>query len=468
MGIMDFFFGKSQDNVAESNELITSAHQLYGELYGDYGGYFREIDPLQAYRLYSRSSVLGMAVHRIAQAISQLEIGLTETGKEFEQDADAIDVFRRASEGYTRMRLLYELSISFLLTNEAWLVVRGRPNSAPLSRTFVYPFNVTMGYATTGGLPETITTYGNRDQREYSLVRERGRARYLDRRKMNELIPVLGKETISGYYRGLSPLGHLLYDVQQATEGKRHNSSLLANGIRSSATISPQSGEVYDAKAMADMQAAMRTRSGPGAAGRLLIMPRPFETNDVGTSNRDMDYIALLESSEQTVFNFYGIPLPLMMNDASTFNNYTTAQTSFYDQAVFPVFDAMFDSLSQGLAPRFADLDRLRFTYNENTVRALTSRNIERMKEMRQTQALTTNEIREVAGYEPDADGDEILVTSALVPIGTEASLDEPLMLPDDDEADDEQVLETEDEEETEDGESDEADPDDESEPAEG
>lgn len=421
MGFFQRLFGiqeKSGDNIVPDNQ-ITTSEDLYEQYYG-YDTYFRELSPLTAYRLYTRSSILGIAVNRVAVAVANLRLGITTDGQDFDADAAVIEFLNQYSEGETKRQFLAELAISFLLTNEAWIVWRGRVNNPPVGRAWVYPFDINTGSEESTGFPAQIRTTGNRDNRTYRRVYDRGRIRYIDDRELNELVPIIGKRSIRGSFRGLSPVGQLLYDVQQGTEGKRNNTALLQNGIRNSAVISPQDGETFDKKAMDDIAAAIRSKSGAGYAGGTLVMPRPFTSSDLGTSNREMDFVNLLEESQQAVLNWYGVPLPLYFNDAATFNNYKTAQTGFYDNAVFPVFEAMGEQILQSLLPRFPEVAGKDITFNENTVRALTDRNIERMAEMRKTQALSTNEIRESGGYKPIDEGEEVLVPAALVSLGEE------------------------------------------------
>jgi HK97 family phage portal protein len=437
---------KSVDNVVQQDQ-ISTAHELYGAMHGLAGGYWNEVDPMQAYRLYTKSSVLGMTIHRIARAVAGLQIGLTSDEQDFVGENEVTNFLHNSVGGYTKMRLLYELTTSYLLTNEAWLILRGNVSRPPIERTWVYPFDLSIAFSEADGYPVSIRTYADRDTRVYMRQQIRGRMRYIDERGLNELIPIIGKETVAGGFRGMSPLGQLLYDIQQGVEGKRHNSAVLANGVRSTAAVMPQAGETYDQKARDDVGAAIKAQTGAGRAGGVLVFPRPLQTIDVGTSNQEMDYIKLLADSKETVYNFYGIPLPLMMNNASTFNNYKTAQTSFYDQAVFPVFDAMFDVLEEALIPRYSILERADIAYNENTIRALTGRNIERMKEMRATQALTTDEIRATAGYGPVDNGDDVMIGSNLVPLGQPAIEARPLPPIDDEEAAEEETEEEPEEE---------------------
>jgi HK97 family phage portal protein len=382
-------------------------------------GTFNDVHPVTAYRLYLKSDVLGTAVHRIAHEIAGMEFGLTTDGQDFEQDAPVIQFLNSSSEGYSKRRFFYEIAVSYLLTNEAWPILRGRVNRPPVARTWVYPFDVIDDQSDRDGLPVTFRTIGDRDRQVYEREEQDMQLRFIDSDEVNELIPILGAEAINRPYRGQSQLAQLYYSISQNVEGKRHNVSLLRNGLRTSGGVMPPTDEgTFSEKTVRDIQAAFQAMRGAATAGGTLVMPSAVRFLELGVSNQEMDYVNLINESKETVFNFYGIPLPLMMNDASTFNNFATAQTAFFDTAVFPVVDDILDALTAGLRHRFPELATARITYNENTIKALKGRNLKRMTEARGTHAITTNEIREMGGYEPMEDGEDILVPSTLVAMG--------------------------------------------------
>jgi HK97 family phage portal protein len=433
---------KGNQIVEPVNQQIADSDALYGLIYG--AGQFSDVHPILAYRLYLKSDVLGTAVHRIAQNVAGLTLGLTSDDQDFDADASVVDFLYRSSEGYSKRRFFYEIATSYLLTNEAWVVLRGRENREPVARTWVYPFDVVDQRSERDGLPTAFRTVGDRDRHTYYRREQRGQLRWIDETGMNELVPILGAEAVDRPYRGQSQLSPLYYAVAQNVEGKRHNTSVLRNGLKLTGGVQPTEGDRFEAAAVEQIRAALQALRGAGTAGGTLVMPRRVDVIDLALSNREMDYVELLREASDTVYTYYGIPLPLISNEASTFNNYATAQTAFFDGAVFPVFDDIVDALSAGLAARYPELVDRSITYNENTIKALKGRNLERMAKARATQALSTNEIREMAGYDPVEIGDDILVPSTLVSIDPASgmSFPETTAPPEPDDMDDGEVSE--------------------------
>ena len=397
------------------NQTVSESSDLYGLIYGI--GSFSDVHPILAYRLYLKSDVLGTAVHRIAQNVAGLTLGLTTDDQDFDADDPVVDFIDKASEGYSRRRFLYEIATSFLLTNEAWVVLRGRENREPVARTWVYPYDVIDDQSSYDGLPDRFRTVSDRDRRTYKRQEQRGHIRWISDDGLNELVPLLGAEAVDRPYRGQSQLAPLYYSISQNVEGKRHNTSILRNGLKLTGGVMPPEGDHFEGAAVKQIQAALQALRGSGTAGGTLVMPRRVEVLDLALSNKEMDYVELLREAKETVYNYYNIPLPLMMNDSATFNNYATAQTAFFDGAVFPVFEDLADALTSALVPRYPQLENKWITYNENTIRALRGRNLERMQKARATNALSTNEIREMAGYDPVEEGDVILAPSTLMSI---------------------------------------------------
>ena len=425
LGVME----KGSAIVEPVSQQISQSEDLFALIYGT--GVFNDVHPILAYRLYLKSDVLGTAVHRIANNIAGLSLGLTSDDQDFEPDDPVVDFLHRASEGYSKRRFLYEIATSFLLTNEAWVVLRGRENREPVSRTWVYPFNVVDQRTDRDGLPQAFQTTSPRDSRIYRRVERQGQIRWIDDTGLNELVPILGAEAVDRPYRGQSQLAPLYYSIAQNVEGKRHNTSQLRNGLKLSGAIQPTEDQGrFETRAIEQIQAAIQALRGSATAGGTLVMPVRSEVLDLALSNREMDYVELLREAKETVYNYYNIPLPLVTNDAATFNNFTTAQTAFFDGAVFPIFEDIADALGAGLVARYPQLEDRSITYNENTIKALRGRNLERMKKARDTMALSTNEIREMAGYDPVDEGEDVLAASSLVPVGGMSGMEFPETTP--------------------------------------
>lgn len=78
-----------------------------------------------------------------------------------------------------------------------------------------------------------------------------------------------------------------------------------------------------------------------------------LDVTEMGKSNRDMDFAQLQSMTEKAIAKRYNVPIPLISDEMSTYNNLTTAYEALYDNAVIPVANQILDGLSDFLFPRF-------------------------------------------------------------------------------------------------------------------
>lgn len=387
-----------------------------------------QVTPRLAYNLNERNNDLGNATNRISTNISGLRKGIRDSvGGEIDFNHEIMDILNNPGGGMSGRQFWREASESYLLTQECWMVARGNLNRPPLELVFIraYDINVTMDEST--GYPKTITTTSNKDRRTYERIEENGRARYVDKTKLNELIPIIGAVSISDEWRGRSPLGKLYYDLLMNTDGKRHNTSLLKNGMRTTGILSPKptanSTPSWSKETVESLQDNLRAfNQGAGNAGNVFIMSAPGEIQGISQTNKDMDYMSLLKTSQESIYNLYAIPLALVFSDAMTYDNLATSNRTYYTKAVFPVYDQMADSILNKLAPRYNLKGNEVLSYSVVDIEDLQPVLVENMKKLKEAEANTINEIRSVGGFEEDPSGNEILVSSNKIPLSAVSS----------------------------------------------
>ena len=112
--------------------------------------------------------------------------------------------------------------------------------------------------------------------------------------------------------------------------------------------------------------------------------------------------------SAKFIATVMGVPLPLVDNDASTFNNMEQAKERLYTDTVIPQFTGLLQSLNAWLLPKFGldgyelkpDLDSI------PALEALRQRRFDRAIAAYEKGVLTIQESREMIGYQPDPEGD--------------------------------------------------------------
>lgn len=425
MGILDKFFSRrNQEKSYITDYSLSSADDIRVLLLGQSTGDAINVSAREAYSMAQRNADLGDAINRIAKTIAQMVLVIQDEEGEIIYNDPMLDILNNPGETRRRAQFFYDIAESYLLTNELWIVARGNVKRPPLALVPIKPFHVSVIFNYSDGLPQTISTESPFDRRTYERQIINGQFRYIDRLELNEIIPVIGATDTIDFWRGRSPLGKLYYDALMSTDGKRHNTALLQNGMRVSAVLSPRGNastgvaKEWNQEAVKKIQDHVRSfNQGAGNAGNVLIMGSSSEYQSMIQNNTEMDFIQLLKITKEDIYSAYQIPLPLILSDAMTLNNYTVALRAFYTDAVFPVFDYIADGIYAGLAPRYNVPPNYKLSFSEIDIRGMRQILIENMKELKDTEAVTINEIRSTGGFDSDENGDDILVSANKVPL---------------------------------------------------
>lgn len=403
---------------------LTNTSQLYNLVYGSDCSY--SVTFLEAYKYFAKISPLRTAVGMIADAIADLPLITESTKQEMTTEHNLIKIINNPGIGIDRANLLKELTVSCLLTNESWLLFRGRINAEPININYIRPYNIDI-YSNLDydGYPYSIKTNSPKDKRTYYKHIIDGHIRYVDSERnpnvaLNELIPIIGITDIHDQFRGLSPLTSIKKELDHLWHGNVHNAALLKNGMRLSAILSPKV-EMTDQQYNQVEDSVGDLFTGSEKAGGVFISPVQLESVNLMMKNTDADYMNLIAKAEQRVYAAYEIPLPLVTPDTMTLSNYEAAQFAFYDQTVSDATTKLFPAIAKAFAIRSGE-ENLKLTFNPHGVKALQQRQAERMETLRKTYALGTKEIRETAGYgDPNTD-DPIFAPATLVPLTIDAS----------------------------------------------
>ena len=146
-----------------------------------------------------------------------------------------------------------------------------------------------------------------------------------------------------------------------------------------------------------------------------------LDIKELGTNNKDMDFVNLQTMAKEAVSLQYKVPLPLVTARAMTLDNYREGKLALFDDAVLPLADRIYGGLTNLLMPRYGeDPTETQITYDMDTITALAIRRNEELKLRRELNLESLNELRSMIGREPAQNGDQILVPATMVPIGTD------------------------------------------------
>lgn len=379
--------------------------------------------PASAMSLYERSTAVSVPINTIVDPFKVMEPMLVIGDTTF-KDAPIIQFLRKPSPYYSLELLLEMLGKEYLITNETSFVALGRPNFEPTEIQPISPINVSVNQGQ-GGLVQSYIIAGNTLPGSYLPKLESGnRVRYFVSKGPNlrEFKQIRGYSTRNNsLLRGQSRLLSASKEVRQHILGGTHNVSLLEKGGRVSlvfhfdADLSPDDFEIAKER-------VLDTYGGASEAGQIVVTSGgKLDVKTAGTSNVDMDFANLQKMAIKAVALQYRVPLPLVIDENQTLDNYREGKLALYDDAVIPLSQIIFGGLGDILLPRFGhDPAEAKIVFDPDKITALVSRRNDEMLKRSKLNIESDNELRAFIGREPYDGGDVVLKPANLIPAGSD------------------------------------------------
>ncbi len=383
-----------------------------------------------AMSLYGQSSALATSVDITLQELANINPVIEGPDKTLDDSSEVLDLLKNPNDYNENWPyFITNLGMHFLLTGNSHLYMAGNVNLKPLELYTIKPqnTNVVQGqntypwyYTINQGIGSSSDgALGNNSQ--YGRTRTKTGFRYYTQDQMREIWHIRRQSASSQNIYGDSPIKAICLDINQQIKGRLHNSKLLDNGARPSAaaifkdTMSPD--QHNERRQLINEQLA-----GADNAGKIaVISSSDMELIELGINNKDMDYSELDKISSMATYNRYRIPLPIVINDKSTYDNLSTSVESLYEFAIIPTANILFQGLSMALMPRFKlDPSKYKITYDPDSIGALKEKRLKELRERKEIGVESINEIRaSMSNRDPVEGGDDILVQSTMIPIGS-------------------------------------------------
>jgi HK97 family phage portal protein len=217
------------------------------------------------------------------------------------------------------------------------------------------------------------------------------------------------------YWRGQSPLMAASLAADTHNAGSRWNYRLLKNSARPSGLI--KFNDTPMGETVARLREFFKERlQGEHNAGEIPMLTGGADWVPMDNSPRDMDFMNTQKEAAKLIAAALGVPLPLIDNDASTFNNLEIAKERFYTDTIIPMFNEFLAQFSNWLMPRFGAPDvKLQIDLDQvPALEASRERKFNRMVRAVQAGVLTVDEVRVAIGY-PEVGG----AAAMLDPVGS-------------------------------------------------
>ncbi|MGY6550976.1 MAG: phage portal protein [Erythrobacter sp.] len=181
------------------------------------------------------------------------------------------------------------------------------------------------------------------------------------------------------------------------------NRSLLENAARPSGAL------VYegdDGSALTqDQFARLRSEldiafSGPGNAGRPMLLDGGLKWQSMALSPADMDFATLKSAAAREIALAFGVPPMLLgLPGDNTYSNYREANRALWRLTLLPLGHKLLTALTEGLSPWFPDSE---LAIDLDLVPALSEDRERLWSQVSDADFLTRAEKRELLGFEPE------------------------------------------------------------------
>lgn len=343
---------------------------------------------------YQLNVIVYRAITEIVKAATSLEIELYDATGNLAERNKVLDLLERPTPMHTWESWLTEMLVNRMIMGE---MACARPDGQmqPAELWPLKPSNIEIETGR-GGIPLAYVHKVNKVEKRFQVKSLTGESDLMFSKTYNP----------DNYWRGQSPLMAAALSVDTHNEGMRWNYGLLANGARPSGLIKftgTPSGEVIQR-----LQEFIGGKySGGENAGKMAYTDAEFEWVELSKSAKDMDYLNTLKETAKYVASALGVPLPLIDNDASTFNNLEQAKERLYTDTVIPVVKELLAALNSWLLPGYGEGLKLRIDMDAiPALEGLRERTYARAMSLYEKGLLTRQEARELIGYEPEGEGD--------------------------------------------------------------
>lgn len=412
-----------------------SDHGAYpGIFINNFAAWSNSFDAGRAYRFYDNSRPLASTVDRISDAFTEILPSIFDretnewiTAESDVAEAEPLRLMQDPGFGQTWRQFAGDLSVSYLLTRDAFFIMHGNIDRGPLAMAVAKPFYVDEEEAADGYVRNYRFSKTSGRMLQANFTRLKPTEFRFVQGKFLELYHILGKTRDDGL-RGRSPISAVLWDLLQNVQGGQHNANMLKNGMRPSGALVASGDEELTDKQYTRLKEEMQDQYQSALnAGRPMLLDGGLKYESLILNNRDMDFAALMVMSADAISDRYKVPLAIVNKNAQTLDNYRTAIITLFDDAVEPLTKTIYDGIEAATFPRFGiDRNRFSLTANPKSINAAIIRQSEKMKQMSETNAFTQNEIRSEGGMEAIDGADTLYIDSNKLAVGEDPRVANP------------------------------------------
>lgn len=370
-----------------------------------------------AYNLYETTAALSDAVDTICNHIKSIKPCIFDEDWELKEEHNLNVLFARPNRNQSWREFISECALNKLVTGNLFLIATGNVNREILE---LYP--IKSSYVIANGIdansqPVYQISASNRMRVFNGIYSFNSKTKSFINTDYRELIHLKGYCRNSGDEIFALPLmNSILKEIEIANGSSIHNASLLKNGVTLSGIFKLATS---DRKAIEEFRQQVSAYfSGNSNAGKYIAAHADnIDFKPINATNKDMQILELKTDAEDIIYSKFNIPQPLYKTGSQTYNNYSVAKVSLYDDAVLPLVGDIFGKFEELFKRRGMLESNFSISYSANDIPALQQRTSEWAKNLSEIGVLTDNEIRTELGYDSLSGGDVIYKPTSMAPV---------------------------------------------------
>jgi len=356
------------------------------------------------FSFYERSEPVASVIDLIAENFAHLPVYLEVDGQII-KDHPVLDLLKQPDDDYNGQLFLSIIATYYLICGEVYVLGVGHINSPIHTLVPINPLNVSVTQGS-NGLIETFEITGQSYRGTYTrkTIIAASKRRVFVNGGFGQLKQIRRfSPSNNSQLRGQSKLNAIAANIRLSLAGIRHNQKVLNKGGFLSLLFAIKD-EMSFLKFQELKHQIYEQYSGTESESVAVVNANQIDVQELGISGKEMDFSGMETMVQKSVAKRFGVPLQLVSDAKSSYNNLSTAYQQLYDACVLPLSSDILGGLGAMILPRFnVDPSKAKLCVDTEHVPSLALRRAELAEKKRASYACTDNEIRRVL-MQPDVE----------------------------------------------------------------
>jgi HK97 family phage portal protein len=353
---------------------------------------------------YAYNPIVYRCIKEISTAIGSVDLYLKIGGKDVEEN-EITKILKRPNITQSWPEFIREAVSEYLISGNCYILQS--PEIGKPIEFYVMQSQYTTVEMGAKGLPSAYIYDTGNFKKKFLVDQITGLSAVIHWRDYNP----------SNKFSGMPTMSAAALSADVHNNGLKWNASLLENGGKMSGILQI-AGEPSDDAIQRLKKYFKEQFQGKDNAGGIPVATDGAEFKPFDRSPVEMDYMSTMKETAKYIASCFGVPLPLIDNDNSSFNNVEQAKERLWTDTVLPLLDGFLNVISVRFSALYGK--EIEVCYDADSIPTLEKNRqtkSDRLKALVGAGLITINEAREELGYDAIDGGDTLFLSSSNIPI---------------------------------------------------